>query len=260
VTLDLNPTSGLFTWASLRESPEGGVYCWCFKPESAQLIQAQAAPLPWSHQPMIATGSLEELVTQTRTRALSFDRVIAQGLLSDGVALPPLLDTLASTLTAGGRALLLEPSLSPTSLLEALLKASPELEEALKGEEGLLSAWRASERALLEAQSHPLANPQQREEMEALLHAYGLMLEAQERYTHTKHQRLTPGLLQALTERHPQRTPLGASYLSQLCAFGLSEDHSSRLSALIKARVGLSFQPHITWSLLLVRPLEAEPE
>ena len=255
VTLDLNPSSGLFTWASLRASPEGGVYCWCLAQEAATLIQAQASPLPWSHQPQVASGSLLELGQQVSARTLTFDRVIAQRLLSQGSELTAVLESLSLTLAPNGRSLILEPSLEASSLLDALL-AEPSFLDLSSAEatlaEATLSAWRSAEERATQASLSLLIDERRIEERSTLLQSAGLEIVLKERFIQERSQRMSPTLLRDLLSPSPQ------SYLSRLKAYGLMEEEASQVEAYLRARVGLSCTLQSPWWLILLRPRVAE--
>lgn len=240
VLLDLNPTSGLFTWAGLRASPEGGVYCWCLKEEPATLIQAQSTPLPWSHQPQVASGDLAELTRQVSARDLAFDRVISQRLLSDGYRLDDVLSALSVCLREGGRALLLESALEPSSLLSALIAESPELASRE------LSAWRQAEGLLLDATRSPLIQPDGHAERAKALRRYGLKLVAEESHIQRQARRLSPALLRELLSDE------AGAYLSQLRTHGLGDEEANQVAQLMHERVGLTFSPEGVWWLFVL--------
>jgi len=238
VTLDLNPKSGLFTWAALRASPEGGVYCWCLEERAAGLIQAQAAPLPWAHQPQVAWGGLSGLIEALQREGMRFDRVIAQGLLSEGQAPDQLASAMALALNDTGHATLLEPSAAGPSLLSPLLKAlSSQGGEASALDQALLDAWGAAEAEALE-------RARVREALlgEALKHE-GLTLIEERSVVQTRPQRLGGGMIEQLCSANP------GSYLSLLCSSGLSESRAEELSAALRAAAGLQLHIELSWRL-----------
>lgn len=245
VVLDLNPTTGIFTWAGLRASPEGGVYCWCLDESSATLIQAQAQPLPWLHQPRIAFGTLDDLKAQVSEHRLRFDRVIAQRLFDTQEMVSSLSLLLKTVLQSDGRALLIEPNLESSSLLDAFLEFD------LMIDSDLIDAWKNAENQLLKSEIHPVFRAtldDRQEHVRTLFAQHGMALEQLMKQTHVQTQRLSSKLLTALSSLEPQ------SYLSKLSQHGLSAENAQKICSLFNESTGLTLKFHHHWWLFLLRP------
>jgi putative ATPase len=85
LVLDLNASTGLFTWEALRRVPEGGVWCLARDAETAEALREQAERLPELERPIVLEGDLDalpELVAGRGLDAVRFDLVVGRNSLT----------------------------------------------------------------------------------------------------------------------------------------------------------------------------------
>lgn len=206
LVLDLNAGTGLLTWEALRQTPEGGVWAWCERPDAAAALQALAERLPALSQPAVI-GALAD-VGEVR-----FDCIIGRDALSTSADPAALLEAAAALLLPGGRLVLLESLPRHTQRLSALLE----------GPEG----WAAAEDAVYEDPADPLTRWTIRD-LTALLEQAGFSVTAAPlSTTHSLH------ITQQTVNRWLSERPDG--YASRL---GIHLADRSALAAALSAAVG----------------------
>ncbi|MEW6752868.1 MAG: AAA family ATPase [Candidatus Latescibacterota bacterium] len=110
VLLELNASTGLFTWEALRRAPEGGV--WALTPDraSAVALREMASQLPEVERPVVLHGDLVQLalLVAERLPGLRFDAVVGRNVLGGCADRRAAAAQVHAVLTPGGRLSLAE--------------------------------------------------------------------------------------------------------------------------------------------------------
>ncbi|MDG1479040.1 MAG: AAA family ATPase [Myxococcota bacterium] len=208
LVLDANAATGLLTFEALRQAPEGGVWSWCPRPDTAAALSALAAQLPELGRPAVI-GTLQQ-VGEVR-----FDRIIGRDVLSTADDPAALLADLNALLRADGALV----------LLETLPRRTQRLSELIDGPPG----WAVAEAAIYSDAADPLTR-WTAEGLSAVLTDAGLSVSADPlSTTHSLH----------ITEHTVSRwlSERSDSYASRLSAH-LSSDEQAAVAAALSAAVG----------------------
>jgi putative ATPase len=111
LVLDLNAGTGLLTWEALRRAGVGGVWALAADERAAAALRAQAANLDAVSQPVILSGTLEDLPALILAQGqgeVRFDVIVGHNALARYPTKVTAAQTIASLLAVGGRLSLAE--------------------------------------------------------------------------------------------------------------------------------------------------------
>ena len=245
LVLDLEPGTGLLTWEALRRVPEGGVWGWSARADTARALEGLAQRLPELQRPRVVHGPLAEAVGTVR-----FDRVLARDVLIQAEDPAALLAALRPLLLPEARLVFVENLVRHTQRLSALVPASalggsPELPPR-----ALHAAWAAAEEAVYTDASDPLARWTP-EALQALLEEAGYRVSRDP--VPTTHQlQVTEGVLDRWLAERP------GSYLARLQAHLEDEALAAALPAALRRALTDRTLPWSARALRIVAsPLES---
>ena len=234
ITLDLNAGTGLLTWAAVRSCVEGGVYSWCTDVHLAEQLSAQASALPWTHRPIVGSGSWSALTQWEVLRSVTPDRVIGRDLLRTPQEWTARLDWLISQVRGAGRVILSERHPHRAQRLSAL-EWKPALPDRLH------AAWSDAEDQLYRRDEEHLGRlwtlDQLKEESHARCLAASHPMPTYHTHEVTWRSRLTSLEVERWCGSH------SGSYLSQLAHHGLEPMVASEIASFLRGQVGV----WLTW-------------
>lgn len=123
--LDLNATTGLLTWETLRRVPAGGVWALTSDPTAAEALRQQAERLPALERPLILLGEvsrLPALLQACRTPEVCFDAVVGRNSVTHVPDKATMLYQVRRMMQRGGRLALAEVVPHRAQRLSALVQ------------------------------------------------------------------------------------------------------------------------------------------
>ena len=126
--LDLNGSTGLFTWEALRRAPEGGVWTLASDARTAVALQQLAGRLPELERPIVLQGDLgvlPDLLASAGYGEVRFDLILGRNSLTGRPDRASAIRRLADLMRPGGLFMLVEAIPRRTQRLYRLLDTSP---------------------------------------------------------------------------------------------------------------------------------------